>query len=308
MALLGHALELRAGQSYEALVTERVLAPLGMRDTYITPDSRREAREAEGFTPDLEPTAAWRAGRNSVLLGDGRWRSSSRDMQRLAHAVINRDTTPVGRALAMALTPIHVVQAPGDSVGLAWHLNDEGPRIAMHAGGTGGFSTFVGIELPSRRAVVILSNTNVSDLTTFGLHIVDPRVRYTPPVRRTYIAVPAAALEKHVGTYVQPSGARWLVTREGDRLYFTPPGVPRFRLYPLSEVKFFEKEGREFEFVTGTDSVSELVLRMGTREFRGKRVDREGATLARGPARVARSGTRLSSTRRSTVLQGTVSA
>jgi D-alanyl-D-alanine-carboxypeptidase/D-alanyl-D-alanine-endopeptidase len=272
MALLGHVLALRAGQGYESLVTERILAPLGMHDTYIFPDSSREAREAGGFTPDMEPTPAWRAGRNSVLLGSGRWRSSIRDLHRLAQAVIDRPATPVGRALALALAPVHAVQAPNDSVGLAWHLNDQGPRIVLHSGGTGGFASFVGVEPSSRRAVVILSNTNVPDLITFGLHIIDPRVRYTPPVRRPFIAIPAAVLERYVGTYVQPSGTRWLVTREGDRLYFTPPGAPRFRLYPISELKFFEKGGREFEFVTGTDGTQELVLRLGTREFRGKLV------------------------------------
>src|SRR5437762_3782146 len=34
--LLGHALSLRAGKSYEALVIERILEPLGMHDTRIT--------------------------------------------------------------------------------------------------------------------------------------------------------------------------------------------------------------------------------------------------------------------------------
>src|SRR5205814_9268057 len=36
VGLLGHALALRAGKTYEALVTERILEPLGMHDTRIT--------------------------------------------------------------------------------------------------------------------------------------------------------------------------------------------------------------------------------------------------------------------------------
>ena len=39
MGLLGHALALRAGKSYEALVTERVLRPLGMQHTSIALDA-----------------------------------------------------------------------------------------------------------------------------------------------------------------------------------------------------------------------------------------------------------------------------
>src|SRR3989442_9269459 len=48
VGLLGHALALRAGMSYEQLVTRRILSPLGMRETAITLTPAMRARLAPG--------------------------------------------------------------------------------------------------------------------------------------------------------------------------------------------------------------------------------------------------------------------
>ena len=48
MALLGHALERRAGMSFESLVIERICRPLGMDSTCIKPTGELKARLAMG--------------------------------------------------------------------------------------------------------------------------------------------------------------------------------------------------------------------------------------------------------------------
>src|SRR5262249_48036639 len=48
MGLLGHALSLRSGKSYETLVVERVARPLAMRDTRVTLDAELRSRLAAG--------------------------------------------------------------------------------------------------------------------------------------------------------------------------------------------------------------------------------------------------------------------
>jgi CubicO group peptidase (beta-lactamase class C family) len=59
VGLLGHALSLRAGTSYEALVKARITGPLGMTSTSIalTPDMK--ARFAVGHDGDLKAVSAW---------------------------------------------------------------------------------------------------------------------------------------------------------------------------------------------------------------------------------------------------------
>ncbi|HKB03027.1 MAG TPA: serine hydrolase, partial [Gemmataceae bacterium] len=59
VGLLGHALELRAGQPYESLLIERVLRPLGMNDTVIALSDEHKKRMAAGHDEDGQPTANW---------------------------------------------------------------------------------------------------------------------------------------------------------------------------------------------------------------------------------------------------------
>ena len=88
MGLLGHALALRAGKSYEQLLTERVLEPLGMRDTRITLTPSMTRRFAVPHDGDLEVVKPWDL---PTMAGAGALRSSAREMLRFAAAVTHRD-------------------------------------------------------------------------------------------------------------------------------------------------------------------------------------------------------------------------
>jgi serine-type D-Ala-D-Ala carboxypeptidase/endopeptidase len=62
IALLGHALALRAGVSYEDLLRQRLFEPLAMTSTTITPDAGQRARRATGHNARLLPVPAWIGG------------------------------------------------------------------------------------------------------------------------------------------------------------------------------------------------------------------------------------------------------
>jgi len=57
--LLGHLLARRAGKSYEDVLRERIIDPLGMRDTRITLTDAMKSRLAQGHGPQLEPVKNW---------------------------------------------------------------------------------------------------------------------------------------------------------------------------------------------------------------------------------------------------------
>jgi D-alanyl-D-alanine-carboxypeptidase/D-alanyl-D-alanine-endopeptidase len=59
VGLLGQALSHRAGKGYEALVSERVLRPLGMHDTRITLNASMQARLAPGHYDTGTPAKNW---------------------------------------------------------------------------------------------------------------------------------------------------------------------------------------------------------------------------------------------------------
>lgn len=85
--------------------------------------------------------------------GTGVW-STSRYLARLAQAVLDGD------APGASAVETRWDFADGDRIGLGWITSDvNGRTITWHNGGTGGFRSFIGVDLEADRAVVLLSNT-----------------------------------------------------------------------------------------------------------------------------------------------------
>jgi CubicO group peptidase (beta-lactamase class C family) len=174
--LLGHALERRAGTTYAKLLARRVLAPLGMKETAVGFSPTLRKRAVQGFDDAFAPAPMWDLG---TLPAAGAIRSTAADM--LAFAAAN--LLPGGERLHGAMRAAHVPRVPmkeGQQVGLAWMVARPGARtITWHWGGTGGFRTYLGLDLEARRAVVVL--TNASQMwNDFGHNLLDPEAPLAP--------------------------------------------------------------------------------------------------------------------------------
>ena len=176
VGLLGHALARRAGTSYEALVTARILAPLGMTSTRITlsPCGCRETcAGSQRARPGRCRTGIWRR----PLPGAGALRSNVDDMLTfLAANLTPPESSTLGRAIRRAQTA-HFTGGDGRKGGLGWGLSllKQERDILTHAGGTGGYLTFVALDPERRLGVVVLSN-QVPDVSRIGLHLLDSRI------------------------------------------------------------------------------------------------------------------------------------
>ena len=95
MGLLGHILGLAAGKSYEELVSERILRPLGMNHTSITLSPDQQGRLAPGHTSRGKVTANWDL---PTLAGAGALRLTAGDVLRFVAASMNRATGPLAEA------------------------------------------------------------------------------------------------------------------------------------------------------------------------------------------------------------------
>jgi CubicO group peptidase (beta-lactamase class C family) len=156
VGLLGHLLARKAGKSYEALLRERVLGPLGLGDTAITLDAGMKARMAQGHDAAGRPLPAWNF---DALAAAGALRSTARDLLRLAGVCLAAPQGRLGEALVLSQQCRH--QDPGSDarcIGLCWHRDEFGGKrfaLVWHNGGTGGCHSFLGI-LPERRLAVVL--------------------------------------------------------------------------------------------------------------------------------------------------------
>jgi CubicO group peptidase (beta-lactamase class C family) len=185
MGLLGHALARAAGaDSFQRLVSDRVLRPLGMSMTaygrpaalapWMTKGHSRQGAVAPYF--DV-----------AVLAGGGGLNSSVTDLMTYLDAHIGEPTSPLEQAMRDARRGHHLPR-PGVEVGLGWMTMARGPlTLVGHNGGTAGYSTYVAFDPRTRAGVVVLANSGdfeYSDL--IGRELLNPE-------RRPLIASPAQA-------------------------------------------------------------------------------------------------------------------
>lgn len=151
--LLGHAIAAGAGMSYRQLVLSRLGGPLGLGSVYMP--------ATPGELGPAALTGTSRRGRRrqpwtgEALAPAGGIRASVQDLARLARALL--DGSAPGRS---ALDPVADFAGPAVRIGAAWlTIETRGRRITWHNGGTGGFSSWIGLDREANAAVVLLSAT-----------------------------------------------------------------------------------------------------------------------------------------------------
>jgi D-alanyl-D-alanine-carboxypeptidase/D-alanyl-D-alanine-endopeptidase len=146
--LLGYLLGQAQGMPYPKLAEQRICGPLGMTAT------RFNAKPVQGYSRG-KPTGPWHMG---VLSAAGGLHSTAVDLARLLTACLSPETTALGQAVRVALTPRVTVSTTAE-IALAWHhtLRD-GQRVIWHNGMTGGFSAMVALSPARRTGIAVLAN------------------------------------------------------------------------------------------------------------------------------------------------------
>lgn len=199
-ALLGHGLARATGhRDWETMIRDRLLAPLGMRDTVFAatadaiPETRVQGHQSNGRRPQ-----PW-AGEGGLPAGISTWITVA-DLTRYAQAVL------AGSAPGMsAADPLADLGGDG-RIGLFWRVSPgpAGQTLTWRHGGTSGGASILLVDRANERAVVVLSNTATSvDRLGAGL-IADDK----PPPRLPGLLEVLALL-------VMALGALWVIRRAG---------------------------------------------------------------------------------------------
>ena len=270
VGLLGNALARRAKKPYEDLVRERILTPLGMKDTRIalTPDLQR--RVAQGHDAEGKPVPLWDL---NALQGAGALRSTANDMLTFLAANISGAPGTLGMGLVTARQSRRPAGPPALTIGLGWHiLTRNGLHVVWHNGGTGGYRTFAGFDPDRKIGVVVLTNA-VSDNDDIGFYLLDSTSPLDSTRAQRPVIVPEKTLEDYVGEYELAPQFKIVVTREGTNLYGQATGQERFQMFPRNEREFFLRvvEARiEFQR-DATGKVTGMVLYQGGQTIPGRR-------------------------------------
>jgi serine-type D-Ala-D-Ala carboxypeptidase/endopeptidase len=258
----------RLGKPYDVALKERVLDPLGMKETAIVLSPELARRFVPGHHMTYQPVGAWDFPVN--VSGVGGVRSSLSDMLKLAAALAGRVDTPLKETIALALEPIR--PGGGDSsVGFAWMtIQRADTRVTWHNGGTGGFRSMLAVNPASRTAAVVLVDSEAS-FDDLGRHLVDPVI----PLRkkRVGLAMDLETMKQYTGRYELAPTFAIEVFVEGARLMSQATGQPKFEIVREGpDVYFPYVVQARLRFSRGAaGQVDGLVLEQGGRETKGKR-------------------------------------
>jgi CubicO group peptidase (beta-lactamase class C family) len=167
--ILGHLLTLRTGQSAEASVEQSVIRPLGLGCTGYEPEklpcyatrAHGYAGDQPKFIPRGNATPDWQF--NDLMRASAGLHSTARDLLTMASAHMNGADTQLHAALAGNARGRPV--GSGRTATVAWtskKLNDR--TITYQVGLVAGYTSYIGLDIANRTAVVVLQNSFNWDL------------------------------------------------------------------------------------------------------------------------------------------------
>lgn len=272
--VLGLVIEKVSGQRYETLLHERILEPLGMKDTGLDTDDLVLVRRAEGYGQGRNGLVAARSMSMSVPWAAGALYSTTDDLLRWEHGLF--DGKILNEAELKAMTT-----AGQGNYGLGVEVRDvDGLKVIEHGGGIQGFSTEL-IYVPERNiAVVVLSNVYSSVPGTLGEQLLD--VALGKPVilasERKPVPIAKEELKKFIGIYDLSPAFAITITVGGDSLM--AQGTGQGHAIPMmyqgnagGHARFYVPHfDAEVEFVSdATGEVASLVLHQGGGSIPGKK-------------------------------------
>lgn len=151
-ALLGHLLAVRGSAEYAVLLRERILRPTGMNSSAV---ARHGDTAPWGTSPSGLPRQPWVMGGFAPA---GGVYSTIEDMARLARALLEGSAPGLDSTVAFEGIP---TDRENRTSGMFWIIDSEpgtGQRMIWHNGGTGGYSSWMGIFPHLSRAVIILQS------------------------------------------------------------------------------------------------------------------------------------------------------
>ncbi len=286
VGLLGHVLARRRGTTYEDLVRDRITAPLGMRDTAITLSPDLKKRLAHGHDEDGRPVPNWDL--KEATAGAGGLRSTANDLLKFLGVVLGYQDSPLKPAMDAQLAfPMRVAegaerhplqrQEDRTSIGLGWHaMETERGQVVMHGGGTGGYLTFMGLNLARGWGAVVLTNMFRTPAAVIGVPILTGAPLAPAPRWRRAITIEPSVLDRYVGRYrfARGVGPGWIdIAQWNGALVANVEGMGEAPIYASSATRFFWRVAEvELTFETDADGAAiALVTRSAQGENRAVR-------------------------------------
>ncbi len=162
--LLSYILERRTGLSVDALLEKKIVKPLGLKCTGYTPEilpcyvnrARGYAGDHPKFITRGQPTPDWHF--TSIMRGAAAMYSNADELLTFAAAHMKGKKTRFNAVLASDLDVRYPLKI--GAAGVAWTISDvEGDPIAYQVGIVAGYTSYVGIDIQHKTAIVAMQNS-----------------------------------------------------------------------------------------------------------------------------------------------------
>ena len=157
-ATLGVILEKVYNKTYQDLIVEIICDPLGMHETREFIPKNDSVRFVKGYNVEGKYNSPWDF---KAMAPAGSIRSTASDMLLYANAQLGKG--PAALEKDIQLTHQKTFSNGAVNTALGWHYIKPGKdEVLFHNGETGGYRTYLAINLEKKFAVVVLSNTAIS--------------------------------------------------------------------------------------------------------------------------------------------------
>jgi len=162
--ILGYVLERRTDLSLDVLLEKKLIHPLELKRTGFVPNAlpgyssraRGHAGDQPKFIQRGKPVPDWEF--TKFIKGATGIYSSARDLLTFAAAHLGCNETRLKTALADTLKVR--LQQPKEAAAVAWIVDDiDGQRITYQVGLVAGYTSYIGLDVERRTAVVVLRNS-----------------------------------------------------------------------------------------------------------------------------------------------------
>jgi CubicO group peptidase (beta-lactamase class C family) len=262
-----------AGQPFDEFVRETVLVPCGMADsTFAQPlPSDTAERAARGHTVD----GALIPGGLTVLpalAASGLWTTA----QDLVRFLLETQRALAGESRLLsrqAAGQMLAAQSHGPAALGFWLEGTGDGRRFFHTGSNEGYRAHAVGYFDDGRAAAVLTNGDEGGVLCLELLNAVADVYDWPGfiVEKVIADIDAAHLDRYAGSY-DVAGMQVQVTREGDGLVATAPGVGSQRLFPETGTEFFFADMDGSVTFAPDDLGIRVVVRIGGERLTGRRI------------------------------------
>jgi CubicO group peptidase (beta-lactamase class C family) len=159
VGLLGYILQGVNKMPFEKMVTTFISSKAGMTDTREFLTKKDSISFMQGYDESIALQSQWDF---KILTAAGSLRSNTEDMLKYAALNLNALNEKIQKAIDLSHTA--TFDAGQQKIGLNWFIQNWGwGQLWFHGGATGGYRSLLAINPKTTNAIIILSNTAVSN-------------------------------------------------------------------------------------------------------------------------------------------------